>query len=206
MGEKPDQIERHIRHQRSELEENISELEEKVKSAFDWRTQFEERPAIMLGAAFVGGALLSALLPSTSRIRSKVSSLRRASSNDPWTPYTNRETSYTANREAPHTPPQVESHSAGSSSYSGGYSASKTAETWENLKNAAIGMATSRISQFIEDLVPGFSEHYNRAASGRPVAPFSSMPSSGGPSAGGSGSTEKNWQKPNGGSDYASHS
>ena len=41
MGEKPDQIERHIQHQRSELEDNISELEEKVKSAFDWRTQFQ---------------------------------------------------------------------------------------------------------------------------------------------------------------------
>jgi hypothetical protein len=194
MGEKPDQIERHIQHQRSELEDNISELEEKVKSAFDWRTQFEERPALMLGAAFVGGALLSALLPSTSSISSKVSSLRRTSSSDPWTPYTNRD---------PVAP--VESHSTGSS-YTGGYSASKSSETWENLKNAAIGMATARISEFIEELVPGFSEHYNKAASGRPATPFSSMPSSGGPDGGGSGSSEKNWQKPNGGSDYASHS
>jgi len=80
MGEKPDQIERHIQHQRSELEDNISELEEKVKSAFDWRTQFEERPAIFLGAAFVGGAVVSALLPSTSRISSEVSSAVRRSS------------------------------------------------------------------------------------------------------------------------------
>jgi hypothetical protein len=194
MGEKPDQIERHIQHQRSELEDNISELEEKVKSAFDWRTQFEERPAIMLGAAFIGGALLSALLPSTSRISSKVSSLRRKSSSDPWTPYTNRETA-----------PPAESHPGSSDStgpsYSRGSSASQTNETWENLKNAAIGMATARISEFIEQLVPGFSEHYSKAASGKPVTPFSSMHS-----AGGSASSEKNWQKPNGGSDYASHS
>jgi hypothetical protein len=189
MGEKPDQIERHIQHQRSELEDNISELEEKVKSAFDWRTQFEERPALMLGAAFVGGALLSALLPSTSSITSRVSSLRRTSSGDTWTPYTNREPVAHA-----------ESHPTGSP-YSGGHSPSKTSETWENLKNAAIGMATARISEFIEKLAPGFSEHYNKAASGKPVTPFSSMPSSGG-----SGSGEKNWQKPNGGSDYASHS
>src|ERR1700693_4896997 len=117
MGEKSDQIERHIQHQRSELEDNISELEEKVKSAFDWRTQFEERPALMLGAAFVGGAMLAAILPSTSSITSKVSSLRRTS-NEPWTPYTNRETPYT-NRETPYTnresAPQVESHSTGTS-------------------------------------------------------------------------------------------
>jgi hypothetical protein len=195
MGEKPDQIERHIQHQRSELEDNISELEEKVKSAFDWRTQFQERPGIMLGAAFLGGALVSALLPSTSSITSKVSSRRRTSS-DPWTPYTNRETPYPGRETAPN----LETHSTGSS-YSSGNSASKTSETWENLKNAAIGMATTRLSQFIEELVPGFSEHYNKAASGRPATPFSAMPS-----AGGSGASEKNWQKPNGGSDYASHS
>jgi hypothetical protein len=190
MGEKPDQIERHIQHQRSELEDNISELEEKVKSAFDWRTQFQERPGIMLGAAFLGGAVVSALLPSTSSITSKVSP-RRRTSQDPWTPYTNRETPSTSRETAPH----LETHSTGST-YSSGYSASKTSETWENLKNAAIGMATTRISQFIEELVPGFSEHYNKAATS-----FSAMPS-----AGGSGPSEKNWQKPNGGSDYASHS
>jgi hypothetical protein len=194
MGEAPDQIERHIQHQRSELEDNISELEEKVKSAFDWRTQFEERPAIFLGAAFLGGALLSAILPSASSISSKVSSRRRrSSSSDPWTPYTNRETA-----------PLAESHPGtsyreGTGTNRGG----KSSETWENLKNAALGMATTRLSEFIEQLVPGFSEHYQKAASGRPVTPFSSMPSSGGPSGGGS---EKNWQKPNGGTDYASHS
>ncbi|HWZ24700.1 MAG TPA: DUF3618 domain-containing protein [Verrucomicrobiae bacterium] len=194
MGEKPDQIERHIQHQRSELEDNISELQEKVKSAFDWRTQFEERPAIFLGAAFLGGAVVSALLPSTSRISSKVSStVRRSSSSDPWTPYTNRESA-----------PLAESHPSSSystRSYASGDSGSKTSETWENLKNAAIGMATARISEFIEELVPGFSEHYHKAASGKPATPFSSMPS-----AGGSGSSEKNWQKANGGTDYASHS
>src|ERR1700730_15019858 len=103
MGEKPDQIERHIQHQRSELEDNISELEEKVKSAFDWRVQLEERTALMLGAAVVGGAIVAAILPSTSSITSKVSSLRR-SSIDPWRPYRNGEPV-----------PQVESQSAGSS-------------------------------------------------------------------------------------------
>ena len=39
MDERPEQIEQHIRHQRSELEDNFSELEEKVKGAFDWKTQ-----------------------------------------------------------------------------------------------------------------------------------------------------------------------
>ena len=44
MGEKSDQLERHIREERNELSQHISELHQKVKSAVDWRVQFNERP------------------------------------------------------------------------------------------------------------------------------------------------------------------
>jgi hypothetical protein len=64
MGEKSDQIERHIRKTRNDLSENFSELEEKVKSALDWRTQFAERPGTMIALAFGGGVLLSAIFSS----------------------------------------------------------------------------------------------------------------------------------------------
>lgn len=64
MGERADQIEQQIHQTRNELSENFNELEEKVKNAFDWRTQFEERPITMMAVAFGGGVLLSALLPS----------------------------------------------------------------------------------------------------------------------------------------------
>jgi hypothetical protein len=64
MGERADQIEQQIYQTRNELSENFNELEEKVKNAFDWRTQFEERPITMMAVAFGGGVLLSALLPS----------------------------------------------------------------------------------------------------------------------------------------------
>jgi len=59
MGETPDQIERHIYEKRSELGENINELQQKVKTAVDWRAQFDQRPMTMLGLAFGGGLLLS---------------------------------------------------------------------------------------------------------------------------------------------------
>ena len=62
MGEKSDQIERHIQEQRNELGDNITELQEKVKSAFDWRVQFEQRPMTMIGIALGGGVLLSTLI------------------------------------------------------------------------------------------------------------------------------------------------
>jgi hypothetical protein len=64
MDERADQIEEHINRARVDLNENINELKEKVTSAFDWRTKLEERPVAMLGAAFGGGVLASALLPS----------------------------------------------------------------------------------------------------------------------------------------------
>ena len=80
MDQRPEQIEQHIRHQRSELEDNFSELEEKVKGAFDWKTQFEERPGLMLGAAFVGEFCLRrfclALRASRSELRHAVDRLR----------------------------------------------------------------------------------------------------------------------------------
>jgi hypothetical protein len=182
MGEKPDQIERHIKNERNALSEHISELEEKVKEAFDWRTQFEEHPGAMMGAAFVGGAIIAALLPSTSSITRRVSSHRYS---DPWSPYTNREVAQ----------PSLSVGSAGSSR---AFSKDrKTSETWENLKGALMGLAATRVGEFVEQVVPGFTEHYKKAASGRPAEPFSTATS---------GSQDKSWQKPNGGADYSSHS
>jgi hypothetical protein len=66
MGERTDQIERHIAETRSELGDDLGELQDKVKSAFDWRIQFQERPGTLLAVAFGSGVVLSALLPSAS--------------------------------------------------------------------------------------------------------------------------------------------
>lgn len=63
MGERADQIERQINRTRDDLSGNFYELEQKVKTTFDWRSQFEERPVTMMAIAFGGGLLLSALLP-----------------------------------------------------------------------------------------------------------------------------------------------
>ncbi len=196
MGERTDQIEQHIKRQRNELEDNFSELERKVRDAFDWRTQFHERPGTMLGVALVAGAIVGAILPSGSIKSSRVKSRLRSSSERPDS-YANDELDQTA---------------ASPSSAWNAYTKSPrkennaTSEVWENLKIAAIGMATARISDTIEGLAPGFSEHYKKAASdnktrsGRAAWPYS-VPA---PSA--SPSKTEGQQKPNGGTDYSSHS
>jgi len=61
MDETASQIERHIEEQRQQLGRNVAELEERVRSTFNWRVQFQERPGTIIGAAFAGGVLLSAL-------------------------------------------------------------------------------------------------------------------------------------------------
>jgi ElaB/YqjD/DUF883 family membrane-anchored ribosome-binding protein len=59
MAQKPDAIRQHIEVQRAELGENLQFLEHRVKAATDWRNWLQERPLVMVGAAFGVGFLLS---------------------------------------------------------------------------------------------------------------------------------------------------
>jgi hypothetical protein len=135
MGQKSDQIERHIRETRQDLSENFSELEDKVKSAVDWRAQFEERPGTMLALAFGGGVLLSAILSSGH-------SSSRGPAESRWSSEEARDDS--------------RSYSRGSYANASG----QTSETWNALKGAIIGAATTKLSGVIEEFLPGFSQEF----------------------------------------------
>ncbi len=69
MGQTASQIENHIENKRADLSSNLQELEYRVKSATDWRRQFQSRPAAFLGMAFGGGILLAAMTSSGRRRR-----------------------------------------------------------------------------------------------------------------------------------------
>ena len=62
MGQTTDQIETHIETKREDLQANFRELEHKVKSATDWRQQFQNHTGTMIAAAFGGGMLVSAMV------------------------------------------------------------------------------------------------------------------------------------------------
>jgi hypothetical protein len=177
MGERSDQIERHIRETRDELGDNFNELGEKVKSAVDWRAQFEERPWTLMGAAFGAGMLLSAILPSGSR----------ASTNQ-WS----GESRWPSSSEAP----GASFRPVTSSSTSIDSTVSKASETLDHLKGALIGLATSKLGTFIEDLVPGFSEEFNKAKN-KGSNRFDSSSSSSTTSASSPSSPTGSWQKAN---------
>ncbi len=54
-------LEREIASEQDALGENLRELEVRVRTAADWREQVQRRPWVMVGLAFGGGVVLSAL-------------------------------------------------------------------------------------------------------------------------------------------------
>ncbi len=81
MAERPDQIEQHIKSTRSELGNNLQELEYKVKQATDWRTYFERNPMTLMGVAFGGGVLLASMVGSKNSIAPTIEQERQPSRN-----------------------------------------------------------------------------------------------------------------------------
>lgn len=61
MGQATSQIEAQIVGARAELGANLQELEQKMKSATDWKYHFRSNPMPMLGVAMGGGLVMAAL-------------------------------------------------------------------------------------------------------------------------------------------------
>jgi hypothetical protein len=145
MGEKTDQIERHIREQRNDLGQNISELQQKVRNSVDWRVQFEHRPMTMIGLAVGSGLLLSALVGARSRARN----FNRTSDQPTWVP------------ERTPSKPHPED-----------FASEKTAESFREIKTALIGVAAAKLGDVIESVLPGFKDEYDNVKEvGRPIKP-----------------------------------
>jgi hypothetical protein len=145
MDETSHQIERHIEQTRNDLHDNFNELGEKVKKAVDWRVQVEERPGTMLGLAFAGGMIFSALFSSGRRSRSTYAAGGSSRRRQAWTPSVPSST-----------PP-----------------ASKPSQTRQNveaLAGALIGVAVNRASKFIDSLVPGFEREFSSARASKSAA------------------------------------
>ena len=142
MDETSDQIERHIQETRNDLGDNLNELGDKVKKAVDWRAQFEERPGTMLGLAFGGGIILSALLSSGRRSRTTYAGAGSPRGRNVWTP-------------------------SGPSSTPPASKPSETRQGVEALADALVGVAVSRASRFIDSLVPGFEREFSSAKAGK---------------------------------------
>ena len=77
MGETTNQIEAHLDKTRANLDQNLHELENKFRSAVDWKQQFQKKPSGLLAVAFGGGLVLSMMV---GRRRTRQSSVTQAPS------------------------------------------------------------------------------------------------------------------------------
>jgi Protein of unknown function (DUF3618) len=143
MGERPDQIERQIAETRSELSDNFSELQDKVRSAVDWRTQFREHPGTLLAVAFSGGVVLAALLPSPRRSRKTYDS------------------SSISIGDHTHTAPSYDSSLANPGK------PSDLRKTVEALTGALLGVAVKQAGGFLDSFLPGFHQEFTKARADR---------------------------------------
>jgi hypothetical protein len=151
--ETSDQIERHIQETRNDLDDNFNELGDKVKKTVDWRAQFEERPGTMLGLAFGGGIILSALLSSGRRSRTTYAGAASQRRKNVWTP-------------------------SGPTSALPASKPSERRQGVEALADALVGVAVNRASRFIDSLVPGFEREFCSAKAGKSASTRSDSGSS----------------------------
>ena len=140
MGETTREIEAHIDRTREDLVSNIRELDEKVRSATDWKEYFSAHPGLALGLAFGGGALLAGIASGGLSSGSRVTAGFDGAS------------SHMA--PAVSTPKPRSVHQA------------QALETWDHIKGALLGMAALRLTQKIDEMIPGFQDQYQRVQSG----------------------------------------
>lgn len=141
MGETSGQIKQHICEQRSELGENVTELEHKVKSTLDWRTQVNARPFAMVGLALGGGLVLS--LVTGRRSRSSVSSFFQER----------------RHRLAERSTAQASRASNSATEFE----KRRVSDSWDKIKAALLGLVITRAHQFLAESIPGFREEYSKA-------------------------------------------
>jgi hypothetical protein len=124
------QIESNIERTRDRLGANLYELEHKVKQLGDWRHHYSNHPLLLVGAAFGGGVLLATMLAPGKRTQ-LASSLQLS-------PGFNGSSE---GRSVPPVGPQV-------------------TNAWDHMRDALLGVAATRVTEFLGDLVPGFAEEF----------------------------------------------
>ena len=141
MVQETDKIKNHIDTQRGKLAEDLHEIEHRVTKAVDWREWFDRNPLGMLGAAAAGGFVLSLLIRRSSE--ASYGSLSGDSSQSLTGPRQSRSSSKTFSQM------------------------DRMADTFDNTVAALLGVASSKVRDFVADVVPNFREEYREVEANR---------------------------------------
>jgi hypothetical protein len=145
MAQEPGEIKEHIEAEREKLGEDLNEIEHRMKDAVDWRVWYENHTALLLGAAVAGGVLLSTIVgPSLAGHESD------GAADTDWDGEWRGESSI-----RPVSPPVSEAKRSNQFSRIG--------NVLDNTVAALVGVAASKLQDFVSDSIPGFREQYSEA-------------------------------------------
>ena len=140
MSHEPAEIKAHIKAEGESLKDNLGEIEDRVKTALDWRYWYRTNTALALGGAAAGGLLLSMFLR------------RRSSGMEPQ--YFEMDDMM----EGPMTEPDGRPHQRDEPR-----SDSRFRQVADNTMTAILGLAADKFQDFMSKALPGFREHYTDA-------------------------------------------
>jgi hypothetical protein len=136
MAHEEERLKAHIEAAEESLKDNFEEIQDRVKSALDWRVWYKNNTAIALGSVAAGGLLISLMVPRKRSVESKFSSMDEA--------YPQSE---------PNGRPRTNSKSRG-----------RFNQVLDTTMAAVVGVASDQFRDFMSRALPGFKEHYDEAA------------------------------------------
>jgi len=141
VGEDTRQIVDDIRAERNELGRNLHELEAQAKQLADWRTHYRNHPGTVLAVAFSGGVVLGVLAAGHGN------GGQVASDSEGYHPPSSRprNAGFNALRALGDNPRAKQ----------------QVGETWNEILETLIGLASAKAISAIGDFLPGFREQYD---------------------------------------------
>ena len=146
MGEDTRQIVEDIREERQELGRNLHELEAQAKQLADWRTHYRNHTGAVLAVVFSGGVVLGLLTGG------HANGTRDFESHAARLPERPKNVGFTALKALGDNPRAR--HQVG--------------ETWNEILETLIGLASAKAISLLGDVLPGFRDEYD-ARHARPI-------------------------------------
>lgn len=145
MGESTEQLEWNIAAERRDLGRNLHALERKANALTDWRTFYRRHPLAVIGVAF-GGSMVVGLLG-----RSRAF------------PSTSTDAAFDTET---YRKPDTGFRAASSVSVAANRLQRELGNTWDQIADALLGVASAKAIELISHKIPGFGDEYAKRRTG----------------------------------------